>query len=133
MKPRFPTMKLRNPNWLSADVQAHIEPPPIPLNRAAADTVKECDIIKIKMRRDPASATSDMYKLKIEMFENGKPEKSLKTMKSFKTEIDETGTTIAAGKTNYLRNLLHGEALREFDKLASQVKGTKNAHITFIK
>ena len=67
-----PTMNLGNPNWLSADFQACIEPSPILLKRASPGTVKEFDIIKINMRRDPAFATSDTYELKIAKFKNGK-------------------------------------------------------------
>ena len=66
-------MKLGNPNWLSEDVQARIETPPIPLNRMVAETVKECDITRIKMHHDPAATDSETYKLNISMFNNVKP------------------------------------------------------------
>ena len=60
------TMKIStNPNWLSAEVQARIDPPPIPLSRAVTEKAKKYDIIKIKMRRDHALATSKTYELKI--------------------------------------------------------------------
>ena len=54
-------------------------------------------------------------------------------MKKFKTLIDGTGTMHAPRRINYLRNMLCGEDLGEFDELASQVSGTKNAHLKFIK
>ena len=54
-------------------------------------------------------------------------------MKNFKTAVDGTGTTLVAGKINYLRTLLHGESLQEFDKLASHNTGTSNAHLKFIQ
>ena len=38
--PGYTTINLGNLNWLSADVQACTKPPPIPLNRAAAENVK---------------------------------------------------------------------------------------------
>ena len=67
-------MKLRNPNWLSVYVQEHSKTPPVPLNRVVTEIVKECNIVKIKMRQDPASATSNTYGLKMSTFETGKPE-----------------------------------------------------------
>ena len=63
-----------NPNWLSADVQARIEPPSFPLIKAELEEEKLSDIIKIKIHREPASSTSETYKLKISTFEKGKPE-----------------------------------------------------------
>ena len=71
------------------------------------------------MRRDPTSATSDTYELKVQTFENGKPEEFLKMMKDFKTETDGTGTTSATGNIQFLRIVLRGEALREFDVITS--------------
>ena len=125
-------MKLGKPNWLSVGVQARINPPPIPLKRAAPETVKECDIINIKMQWYPARATSDTNDLEINMFENGKPEYFLKIMKNFKTAIDATGATSAAGKINYLRTILCVESQREFDNLENPShrhnKRSYNAH-----
>ena len=50
------------------------------------------------MRRDPESATSKTYELKMAMLENRKPEEFLSMMNNFKTEIYGTGTTIISGK-----------------------------------
>ena len=54
-------------------------------------------------------------------------------MKNFKIVVDGTGTKTAAGKINYLHTLLRGEALREFDELASQNAGTNNTYLKFIQ
>ena len=54
-------------------------------------------------------------------------------MNNFKTAVYSTGTISAAGKMNYLRTLLRGKALREFDRLASQNTVTSNAHLKFIQ
>ena len=97
-------MKLKNSKWLNADFQAHIELLPIPLIKATSGKLEECNIIKIKMRRDPASATSETYELKFQTYENGKPEEFLEMMKDFKTNTDRTGTTSATGKfSSYLQ------------------------------
>ena len=64
-------MKLGNNRWLNADVQACIEPPPILIIKAEAGNTDEYNIIKITMLRDPASAASETYELKLQTFENG--------------------------------------------------------------
>ena len=85
-------MKIGNYKWLNTDVQARIDPPPIPLIKATNVNTEKTNIIKIKMHQDPASATSDTYKLKVQTFENGKPEEFLQ-MINFKTAVDRTGNT----------------------------------------
>ena len=52
------------------------------------------------MCRYPASDASKTYKLKVQTFENDKPEEFLQMMKDFKTGIDGTGTTSAPGEFN---------------------------------
>ena len=54
-------------------------------------------------------------------------------MNNFKTAVDGSGTMSATGKINYLRTLIHGEEIQEFDELTSQNTGTSNAHLNFIK
>ena len=54
-------------------------------------------------------------------------------MKNFKTGIDGEGNMSVAGRISYLRTMLLGEALREFDKLASKNSGMTSAHLKFIQ
>ena len=54
-------------------------------------------------------------------------------MKNFKRYFERTGTTKAAEKISYIRTLVCGEALQEFDELASQNAGTDNSHLKFIQ
>ena len=93
--------------WISAEVQAHIDPPPIPIIKKDPPEFNEYDIINIKMRQNPSDAASEMYKLNIVTFENGQPEDFLQLMKNFNIEVDGTGTATAAEKINYLRTMLH--------------------------
>ena len=85
------------------------------------------------MLRDPASATSETYELKVQTFKNGKPEESHQIMKDFKTGIDGTGTNSASGEIQFLCTLFCGEALREFDFITNQVGNTTNLHLRQIK
>ena len=74
-------MKIGKNEWLNVDVQEHIEPPTIPVIKATDVKTQECNIINLKMRQDPASAASKTYELKVQTFENGKPEEFLQMMK----------------------------------------------------
>ena len=62
------------PVWLSAEVQARIKQPLIPLINKETENVSECDIIKINMHWDLSNANSETYELKIATFENGQRE-----------------------------------------------------------
>ena len=65
-------------NWLSGEIIACVEPPPIPLIKAEqAGVKKESDYNKVKPRRNPASSTSKTYEVKLALFENREPEEFL--------------------------------------------------------
>ena len=114
-------------------MQAQIKTPPISLINKETDDVSECELINIKMRRNLSDANLETHKLKIATFENSQPEEFLALVNNFKTTVDVTGTMSAAGTINYIRTLLSGDTLHEFDELASQNTGTSNAHLKFIQ
>ena len=106
MTPKLSNTKLGNNKWINVDVQARIYPPPITLLKAKTGKTDEEHIIKIKMRQDPASSTPKTNELKVQMFENGKPEEFLQMWKELKTGIDGTGTTSVSGNIQLLRTML---------------------------
>ena len=58
-KPRHTTTNItQKENWISADVQARIEPPPITLIKAELEEERVSNIIKVKMQRNPEMYTS---------------------------------------------------------------------------
>ena len=81
------------------------------------------------MRRNMARATLETYKLKIEIFENDHPEELIALLNNLNKATKGTGTTMVTRWINYLRTMLQGEVLREFDEMASQNNGTKNSHL----
>ena len=85
------------------------------------------------MCQKPSDADSEACELKIVTFEIGQPEEFLHLMNNFKRSVDRTGTTTAVGKINYVHTLLRGEALRYFDKLASQNAGTNSSRLNFVQ
>ena len=64
-------------------------------------------LINIKMCQYPASAAFETYKLKVQTFENGKPEDFHQKIQDFKTGTDGTGTTSTPGNIQFLRTMLH--------------------------
>ena len=129
-----PIMKLGlSSNWLSADVQTRIEPPPIPLTSPEEVQERACDTIKVKIKYNPASAGSETHEFKIAIFDNDSPEELLQFLTNAKKAIKRTGTKKFSGRINFLRTLLRGEALGEFDILASQKNGMTNTHYNYIK
>ena len=109
---RYQTMNISHThNWISADVQARIETPKTPLNKEDIVEEKSRKITKAKMHKNPASDASETYKLKMAKFKNGQPEDFFALLKNFKNVIDGSGTTSVTGRINYLRAMLHGEAL----------------------
>ena len=47
--------------------------------------------------------------------------------------IDGTGTTTLSGRINYLRTMLRGQSLKEFDKLHSQYGGATKKYLNLIQ
>ena len=57
------------PAWLSAEVQARIEPPPILLINKDPPEANEYEILKINMRQNSSDAALETYKLNIFTFD----------------------------------------------------------------
>ena len=121
-----------NPNWLRAEVQACIDPPSINFDKKDHTEESHTNIIRVKIRLNPASAASETYKLKISTFKNFQSEEFLMLHNKSKTATDRTGAMTVAGRKNYLCMMICVEVLREFDKLASKNNFTTNSHLKHI-
>ena len=124
---------MKNVGWISADMQARIEPLPIPLIKLEVDDYCTTHIIKVKMRRNPSSAASEKYNVNMNTFNDGQPEEFLSLLINFNTTTDGTGSTTPSCHINYLHTILRGQALRELDELQSQYGGATNKHLKLIK
>ena len=102
--------------------QSHVEPPPIHLINWTYGGKLEKDIVNLKLCRDPTSSTSDLYELRISFFDNGNPEEFLLFLHNFNTILAATGTLETVTKIQYLRTLVCGEALHQFDLLSSDME-----------
>ena len=60
--------------WLSADIQAQIEPPLIPLIKAELEEHKSSNTTKVDIRIKFSQIVSETYKVNMCTFNNGQPE-----------------------------------------------------------
>ena len=86
----------------------HVEPPPIPLIQETYDRKLDKYFIKLKLRRDHMSSTSDLYELKMSLFENGEPEEFLLFVRNSNMTLTESWTLEAGMIIQYLRTLVLG-------------------------
>ena len=61
-------------NWNLGTIQVHVDPPPVPLVKRNTNEKLDKDCVKVKLHRYPTSEKSNLYKFKISLFDNGKPE-----------------------------------------------------------
>ena len=106
---------MKNVGWLSSDMQACIDPPPILLIKLGVDYDRTTHIIKIRI--NPSSVASETYNVNMNTFDYCQPEEFLSLLRNYNIVTDGTGTTTPYGCINYLRMMLCGQALREYDKL----------------
>ena len=123
---------VQHTNWISADVQARIDTPPIPLINMELEEERASNIIKAKLRKPLALATSETCNIAIVTLENSQPEEFLALLNNFKIAIYRTGTASVAGQINWLRMMLRGEALIDFHKWSSHNNDMKNSHLKHI-
>ena len=64
---------MKNLGWLSADMQARIDPPPIPLLKVEVGGDRTTHIIKVNMWRNSSSAASETYNVNMNTFDDGQP------------------------------------------------------------
>ena len=77
----------------------HMEPPPTPLIKSKHSDKSDKFFVKIILHRDPTSATSDLYELKMALLDNGNPEAFLLLVLNFNMTIDTSGMLYTATKT----------------------------------
>ena len=59
--------------WNSDTVQVHVYPPLIPIIKSKNGDKSDKHCVKIKLRRDPTLQKLNLYKFKIDLFDNGDP------------------------------------------------------------
>ena len=62
----------------------HVEPSPIPLIKELSTGKSDGDYVKLKLRRDPTSSTSELYDFRMSLFDHGDTEEFLLFVPNFK-------------------------------------------------
>ena len=115
---------LQKKGWGTDTNSSHVEPPMIPLIKETPTGKSDGDYVKLKMRRDPTSSTSELYDFRMSLFEHGDTEEFLLFVPNFQMTLEATGTLETEANVQYLRTLVHGEALHQFDLLSIDVENT---------
>ena len=63
--------------WGTDTKPAHLEPTLIPLNKETSNGKSYEYYVKLKLSRDPTYSMSELYELRMFLFENGMPEEFL--------------------------------------------------------
>ena len=92
----------------SGMMQDHVETPPIYLIKSKHNDKSDKDYVKLKLCRDMTSATSDLYELKMALFEKGKIEEFLLFIHNFNMNLKELGMLETAKKVQYIHTIVRG-------------------------
>ena len=76
----------------------HVDPSLIPLIKENHNGKSEKYFVKLKLRRDPTSSTSNLYEFKMSLFDNGEPDEFLLLVCNFNTTLAESGMLEAGEK-----------------------------------
>ena len=83
------TSTMKNLPWLSADVQARIEPSQISLIKAGLEGLQATNIIKFNILRHPSQSTSETYKIYMYTLNDGQPEELFALLRNWKIRLTE--------------------------------------------
>ena len=83
---------LHNKVWITDTNPSHVKPPPIPLNKETSTGRSYEYYIKLKLRRDPMSSTSDLDDFRMSLFDHGRSGKFLLFICKFNMAIATKGT-----------------------------------------
>ena len=86
----------------------HVEPSKIPLTQETHDGKSDKYFLKLKLRSDPTSSTSDLYEFKMSLFDNRNPEEFLLFVCNFIMNLAASGMLEAGAKVQYLRTIVRG-------------------------
>ena len=103
-------------NWLSGDINGHVENLPINLiKEEKSGSKKEGEYVKAKLWRNTASSTSKTYEVKLALFENEKPEELFLFICDYRKTLESTEVTSMSRLIQYLYTLLWGEYLHKLN------------------
>ena len=78
------------------------------------------------------SEESGLYKVKMALFDNGKPKEFLLLLWNFQMTVKASGALDTSTNILHLCTLLYGKALRQIDTLSIDVGSTTTTHLNCI-
>ena len=103
-------------------LQVHLEPPLTPLMKYTKYEKSAKDFARTKLIIDPTSARSDLNELKTLLFHNGKLYEFLFFFNFFNITLEVSGNLVSGARIQFLRTMVHVEALHQFYTLYAEVK-----------
>ena len=97
--------------WPTGAVQIHVYPPLITLIKSRNNTKGGKYCAENKLCIDPTSKNSDLYELKMALFDKGKTEDLLLFVRNFKMMLNTSGTLTSNAKIRFIRTLIYVEEL----------------------
>ena len=88
--------------------------------------------MKLKLRRDPTSSTSDLYEFKCFCLTNFDLEEFLLFVCNFNMTLAASGTLKADTKFQYLRATVRRELLRHFGPLSSGMESMETLNVDYV-
>ena len=122
----------QNNGWISGAVQAHVNPPHIPLIKSNIDTKFERDYKKTNRRRNPTSKTYSRYEFKTTLFDLGDPEEFILFQCNYQMILKVLGNIAMGEKIQYPHNFIHQQALCVFGTLCGKVDKSNTMHLNQI-
>ena len=113
-----------NKGWVMDTNMSHIYPPPIPLIKETSISKSDGDRVKLNLRRYPTSITLHIYGFRMYLFDHSETEEFILFIKIFQMTLASSGTLETESKVQFIRTLVCGEALCQFDLVSSDAKNT---------
>ena len=113
-----------NKVWGEDTNPVHVEPPSIPLVKSTSTSKSDGNHVKLNLRRDTTSSTSDLYEFRMSLFDHGEPYEFLFFVRYFKMTLAAIIMLETGAKVQYLCPLVHEEALPQFELLSSNMRNT---------
>ena len=76
----------------------HVDPPPMPLIKSKNDEKPDKYFVNIKLRRYPTPEKSDLYELKMSLFDKGDTEEFLLFIRNFQMTLEASGKLTTGAK-----------------------------------
>ena len=108
-------------NWNIGTVQVYMDLPQSTMIKSKNYDKPDKYFVRIKLRRDPTSENSDLYELKMALFDNVRLKEFLLLIRNFNMTLKASGTLMTGANNQYLHMLVRREVLLQFDTFSAEI------------